>query len=316
VTTTRLAALGDIVDQTATVLQRAWPAPAVHYSLDYCGWQFRFPGERAAMAAATFDGDRVVGSLVAVPRRLSLGGRVEPVWLLSFLGVDPEYQRRGIARELYGTMLPKVADSGWPMIVFAKTDTAGHKLIVSEPEANGMVGTSLGDYVIHGFMDRGRGAPLAVETCDDVSALAIADGPDGVLCSRPDLLQLQHYTCRSEHRIAVVRDAGGAVVGAAVVNRTEYGTQKGREWAAIVDSFLIPPASAEALQSLLSYVVTELGTAGGPPVCTVPNVTGLDGDWFRPVGLRRTPTSYGGIIYSTRADHPFLTASRTNLEIV
>lgn len=314
-TTTRLVSIGDVVDQVATVLQRAWPAPAIHYSLDYCSWQFRFPGARAPIAAATLDGDRLVGSVVMVPRRLSLAGRIEPAWLLSFLAVAPDYQRRGLARELYRVVLPEVAASGWPMVVFAKTDSPGHRLIVSEPEAAGLVGASLGDYVIHGFMDRGRDAPLAVETCSDVAALNLGDGPDGLLCSRPDVLQLHHYASGADRRIAVVRDPGGDIAGAAVVNRTEYGTQKGRAWAAIVDSFLIPPSSPEALQSLLTYAVRELGSADSP-VCTAPNVATLNPDWFRPIGLRRTPTSYSGIVYAADPGHPFLAAARTNLEIV
>lgn len=312
---TRLVAPGEVVDQVATVLQRAWPAPVIHYSLDYCGWQFRFPGAQPTLMAATFDGDRVVGVMAAVPRRMALGARVENVCLLSFLGVDPDYRRRGIARELYRVLLPEISRRELVMMVFAKTNTAGLGLIESEPTALGFHGVSLGDYVIHGFMARGGDAPMKVEVCQDVSSLQFADAGPTMLASRPDLLQLQHYAVGEHQRIAVVRNEAGAVAGAAVVNHSRYVNQRGLEWTTIVDSFLIAPTSADALKSLLTYAATEFAEDGAPALCTVPNVSGLDPEWFRPVGLRRTATSYSGIVYSMDAEHPMLAARRTNLEI-
>ncbi len=313
--TTRLVTAGDVVGGVAQVLQRAWPAPVIHYSADYCGWQFRFPGA-APVVAATFDGDRIVGSFAAVPRRIALGQRVERVMLVSFLAVDPDYQRRGIARELYKVLLADLAARRLPFVIFAKTGTPGQGLIESEPTAARFHGANLGDYVIHGFMARGAEPTIAVEALADAQELVFAVGQVDLLASRPDVLQLQHYAAGEHHRVAVARDSDGSICGAAAITRTQYANQRGLEWTTIVDSFLLPPTSPDALKALLSYAAKAFAADDGPALCTVPNVAQLDPEWFRPVGLRRTATSYSGIAYAPDANHPLLAAQRTNLEIV
>lgn len=318
-TTARLVCPGDIFEQAARVLARAWPAPAIHYSHDYLGWQLRFPGEPGALMAATFDGDRVTGVFGAVPRRMALGGRVQRLHLVSFLGVDPDYQRQGLARELYRVLLAELRAREQPFVIFAKTDTAGHALIQSEPVTTGFHGTSLGDYDIYGFMARGADATVDAVECDDLPALAarIAEQATAqTLHSRPDLLQLQHYASGGDRRIIIARDEAGRITGAATIARIAYTAAAGIEQTTIVDSFLVPPESAEVLKALLTCAARAYAVEGTPAMCTVPNASGIDEAWFRPACLRRTPTRYCGIVYAPRPDHPLLSATRTNLEIV
>lgn len=314
-TTERLSPLS-ACEEAAALLRAAWNPPCVHYSAEYLAWQLSFPGPEPLAVGAVEANGSLSGFAAATPRRLRLGTVTEFAYLVSFVAVHPEYQGQGLAARLYAALLAEIARTGRPVVTFAAEGTAGERALRrAYPEAGWSLTLPI-PYTVHGGFPRPTTRTTRIETSpapETVASLVTACAAQGVLWSAPDATALLHYAAGPGRKVIRVDTSEGVPLGAGIVASAEFVTEERIRRSSVVEAFFCPDPTlaTEALSTLCHHAFTL-----GSPVLFY-NLQGVDAAVLRAVGLRRAPSPFHAFLAAPKgAEHPFLQATATSLEIV
>jgi hypothetical protein len=307
-------------DSASLVLREAWELPSISYSPDYLRWLFSFPGE-PAVAAAAFDGREPIGFRAVLPRSLRFRGNRIDAYLSSFMSVRPAW--RGPIAGILKRTLEKIAEQRRFRVAFSRPGTPGEE-ITKAVVSPGFRRRDFGFYRTHGHVvgSHPTASPIlcsAVDDLDDFLAVIERCNDTRTLWSAPDRDHLEHYRCDPRGCIlAVARAPGGEPVGAARIVHAELETTNGPERVTMLDSLFLPDPTADILRALLAFAGRCWPTPGRPTVLTAPNLWGVDEQTLRSVGLRATPSSFVGYLFTPPGADPdqLAGAEGTNLEVV
>jgi hypothetical protein len=307
-------------ESASRVLRDAWQPPCLCYRAAYLRWQFGFPGASAAIGGAAFDGDELIGFFAAVPRAMRCGHRRVASHLLSFFAVLPRW-RGPLSLAIYGKLIEAIKGTEKPVVTYVPPGSIAEKMLVWNFERAGFQTYPLGSYRTYGAPRKpGSAIPdaQAVEADEDEFLEMVGRCRDErTLWSDPDRAQLHHY--RQDPRgcaLAVIREASGSPVGAAIVVLSEAVLPKGIELIPMIDSVFLPRPSAEALIALVRFAGERWTGQATSPVVTAPNLKGIDSAVLRAAGLRATASSFQGYFFAPTADVVPRTVEGTNLEVV
>lgn len=307
------------VEAISKVLLAAWPAPAVHYTVDFLKWQFTFPGPPARGALGRVKGEPAAFVGFA-PRRLRRGREASPSYATAFLGVVPTLRGGGVANRVYGPMIGMVAASGLPCVGFVDVTTpAARRLLVKHTEAHGMTLTSLRLCRNWGFLER-AGTPPALphrEAASPEEVLRVIDAcaSEDTLWTAPDREGLLHYAKDPRGRKFVVVEEGGSVVGAAMVMLSEVTSKEGVDRLVTVDAIWLPEPTAPRLRALFQASRAAFAGQASAPMVGAPNLGTIDDATAKSAGLRPTAAVYEPFVYQ-RGQSVFTSSSVTNQEMV
>jgi hypothetical protein len=256
-----------------------------------------------------------------MPRRLRHAGRPVELHLMSFGSVLPAH-RGTLAVAIYRALLLAVQDQGRPIVAFAEPGSVAERMLIGSLKASRYHHHPLGNYRNHAYLPRPGvvSSGVMVEEATDLSQfLAVierCDGP-GTLWNAPDLRQLEHYCIDPRGRVLLMaRRPSGEPIGAAMVVLSEAMTRHGIERVAMLDNLFLPEPSAEVLKAILDAAGRHWRERVTSPVVTVPNVHGIDPGLPRSIGLRATPSSFNGHLFTPAGTPTFDDVRGTTLEIV
>ncbi len=307
------------VEAISKVLLAAWPAPAVHYTVDLLRWQFTFPGPPARGALARHAGEPAAFVGFA-PRRLRRGREVSPSYATAFLGVLPSLRGGGVANRVYGPMIGMVAEAGIPCVGFVDVSTpAARRLLVKHTDAHGMKLTPLGLCRNWGFLERAGAAPALshreAQGPEEVLRIIDACQSEDTLWIAPDRAMLLHYARDPRGRKFVVVEEGGEVTAAAMAVLSEVTAREGVERLATVDAAWIPEPSAPRVRALFQATRAAFAGLTSAPMVGAPNLSTIDDATLKAAGLRPTAAVYEPFVYQSKQSE-FTSATVTNQEMV
>jgi len=310
----------EFAPQASAILTAAWPAPALHYTPEYLGWQMSFPGPAAAPAVAAFVDSKPAGFAGSIHRRLRHGSDVIDVLLVSFVAVHPDFRNRGIAGGLYRTLLAAIAGTRLPVITFAQAGSAGQKAIErAYPEA-GFELRSLGSYP--GFACAPRASQETQWICEGTSALdasSVAVAVDmcandrNLLWSAPSDAQWSH--CLQDpraRRLFSLKSSDGELAAAWMV-QTEYTTAQGVSSVAGIDCVWLNRTRPDLLPGLAAAVARVSSAA---TVVNAPSLAGFDPKRLRQAGFRQVGAGFHGYCATASGAARLPQAAAINCEIV
>jgi hypothetical protein len=240
------------------------------------------------------------------------------IYLVSFVGVRPTWQGRGIAALLYRELLKQPELRMNPIITFAEPDSAGEKLIKTQYPAAGLDLADIGKYTGVGFISRAGTKPLestvfATKDLRHFSALWGMSRKKSFIDYAPTTDQLGYYLDHSSPRkfLSVVA-SNGRDTGAAINTCAEVVSAQGIASAVVLESITLLNDDVDALSGLCAFAASEFQCG---PVVSVPNPPGMDSALMRSHGFRNTGRAYNGFVASANHKHPLLHAFGTNLEI-
>lgn len=307
--------------QASAILTAAWPAPCLHYTPEYLGWQMSFPGPVAAPAVAAFVDSKPAGFAGSTHRRLRHGMEVIDVLLVSFVAVHPDFRNRGIAAGLYRTLLAAIGATRLPVITFAQAGSTGQRAIErAYPEA-GFVLRSLGSYP--GFACVPRPSQETPWSCTEnapeldgspVTVAVDACAADGSLFwSSPTDAQWRHYLQDPRPRSLLSLNSAGAEPAAAWAVQTAYVTTQGVNSVAAIDCVWLSRGRPDLLPGLASAVTRSSPATG---VVNAPNLAGFDPKQLRHAGFRQVGSGFHGYCATAPGAVPLPPADAVNCEIV
>ena len=300
------------------VLLECWKPPCLHYSPEYLRWHLRFPASIPPVAIAALDGPEPVGFIGATPRTVSYETGVFDIYLVSFVGVRPAWQGRGIAASLYRELLNQQELRSNPIITFAEPGSAGEKLIKTQYPAAGLELNEIGRYAGAGFIARAGSNPpeSIVAEMQDVkhfSSLWGRGGKKKFIDYCPTTDQLGYYLHHSSPRkILSVVASNGRETGAAINTCAEVVSGQGIASAVVLESITLLNDDVDALSRLCAFAASEFQCG---PVVSIPNPPDFDSALMRSRGFRNTGRAYDGFVATANPKHPLLHAFGTNLEI-
>ena len=310
----------EFAPQASAILTAAWPAPSLHYTPAYLRWQMSFPGPGPAPAAAAFVDSNPAGFAASTHRRLRHGSEVIDVLLVSFVAVHPDFRNRGIAADLYRTLLAAIAATRLPVITFAQAGSAGQRAIErAYPEA-GFQLRPLGVYP--GFACAPR---LSYETQreseESASAVnaSVAIAVDAcatdrsLLWSAPSDAQWRHYQRDPRPRTLLSLNSGNAEPAAAWVVQTAYVTAQGVDSVATIDCAWLNRGRPDLL-SELAGAVARISPAA--TVVNAPSLAGFDPKQLRQAGFRQVGPGFHGYCATPPGAAPLPPAQAVSCEIV
>ncbi|MCC6551612.1 MAG: GNAT family N-acetyltransferase [Polyangiaceae bacterium] len=302
----------------ALVLREAWAPPVLHYTAGYLRWQLSFPGPPPRAALARESGDPA-GFMAMTPRRLRMGGITSHAYLVSFLGVRPTYQGRGLAGRLYDLMFGDLRASGLPGVVFveAHSESAQH-LLARTAQRVGLRLRRLAAHRNHGHVAR-RNAPALSMAAAEITPERALEAVDacaaaGVIHAAPDLEVLAHHGRDPRPRKLVGVEESGRVTAAGSVALFEIKTAQGIDHVPTLEALYLPEPTAERLSALLRAASAAFAGQATSPAVSVPSVAALDPALLRAAGLRATGAVYDAFVCHLEG-HPFAAAEATTLEV-
>lgn len=310
-----------VVDAASAVLRAAWAPPCLHYTPEYLGWQFRYPGEPPALGVLATEGGAPVGFAAVVPRRVRCGGESRAIRLLSFVAVDPAARGRGQGRRLYEELLGRIAEPATPVVAYAVPGSGGERRLLEAFERAGYGRAGLGECRAHGGIPRGGGGSAGTidESADaDQLGAAVRRGGDAeTLRLDPDAGQWAHGRDAAAGRGgALIRGAGVEPAGVVQVAPAESLSAVGVDRLAVVTSLALIEPSADALRAALSYAASRAGAGATSPMVVLQNPSGIDAATLRSAGLRALPTVLAAYLFTPPGCAGFPTARRCAVDVV
>ena len=309
----------EFAPQASAILTAAWPAPALHYTPAYLGWQMSFPGPAPAPAAAAFVDSKPAGFGGSTHRRLRHGSEVIDVLLVSFVAVHPDFRNRGIAAGLYRTLLAAIAATHLPVITFAQAGSAGQRALErAYPEA-GFQLQSLGAYP--GFACAPRllrethweSEESAAVNASIALAVDACAADRSLLWSAPREAQLRHYQRDPRPRTLLSLNSGNGEPAGAWVVQTAYVTAQGVDSVATIDCTWLNRARPDLLPGLASTVARISPAA---TVVNAPSLAGFDPKQLRQAGFRQVGPGFHGYCATAPGAAPLPPAQAVSCEIV
>jgi hypothetical protein len=312
----------EFADEASRILSASWTLPSIHYSADYLRWQFSFPGPREAIGVAAFDGDKPVGFVGAVNRRLRLGDLSRDVYLSSFLAVLPEY-RGAVAFGLMREFTEVCKASGSPVICFAVVGGLGEKITIASYAGEGFHHVPLNLCKAYGGVPRAAGAdaPIVERSPNDDELCAVLEhgNGNGVLASAPTPEQSRHYSRDPRGGgMVMIRDTTGVPAGTALLVCSELLTKQGLQRMAAIDSIQMRSPSAGQLAAVVRAAAEMWRDRATGPLVVASNLAGIEPEIIKSAGLRELPSApqFRGHLFVPNAADPFAGAKATNLEVV
>jgi hypothetical protein len=291
----------DFAADVSRILRAAWPVPSLNYSPEYIRWQLTFPGPCTAPAAIAFDGAAAVACAATLHRRL---GDID-VLLVSFVAVDPNYQNRGLAGELYRNLLTSIRETSLPIVTFARVGTPGQRAIERSYSAAGVDLQPFGSYVPYGIMVRPE--PPAASDWVVAATEDAALRPSIAGRTAPTPAQRLHYLRDPrDRRLLVHGDARAWAV------RMEYTSFKGLDVVTTLE--MIDADNPELLPGLAAAAARLWAPSDSTAMVHAPNLWGFDVEALRGVGFRRIGPPW--VAYFASSGGEQAPAPGTNLEII
>lgn len=310
------------INEASLILRAAWSPPCLRYAPEDLGWQFDQPGWCPPFAVRALNREGVPAGFVGVmPRRVRLRGRVVEIFLSSFFSVAPAFDTGSLAVALIRTEARLLRSHNRPVIIFAEPGSIGERMLRAF-DAAGFVRKELGLYQVYGGVARGEEVSLIAREAADseipaVLELAAQRDDTRILRDHPAIAQLRHEQSDPRGRcLALVEDAAGVPVAAAVIYRSEMVGPHGPEAMAAIGALYLPQPSPEALRSLIAFAARRWAGSVTSPIVIVPNVADLDPGVLRAAGLRSTPARWAGFLFAPTPYDPLLLGDRTDLEII
>jgi GNAT superfamily N-acetyltransferase len=301
-------------ENAGAVLRAAWKPPCLHYSTEYLKWQFAFPGVLPPAVVTAYDGDTAVGCAAVTPRRFIFAGTHVYAYVLSFVAVHPSAQGHGIAGGLYETLLDTIPQST-PVVAFAQPESKGEALLLRSFNRASFQ---------HKQLRSCRATARLPRPGDDSSQVCATDGLDFVeydstfsgtdptiLWNAPSAEQWEHYLADPRGRsFMIVRDSGGASIGAAMAVCAEIVSNDGVQQVPMLESVCLSRSSADGLRAAFAHAQLK-----GPAHAAVmaSNLSQFDEALPRAAGARALPSIFHAYLFTRGA--PMLPASAVNIEV-
>ncbi|MGE0442813.1 MAG: GNAT family N-acetyltransferase [Gemmatimonadales bacterium] len=305
------AGWGDLADEVAALLARAWSPPALEYPAAYLRWQATFPGGEGVHSSGVTarDGDRLVGFAAATPRRVAWAGESGWVHVVSFVAVDPDSRGQGLSGTLYDALLGDLAVApSFGVLTFAQEDSNGLAVLEAAYRRNGFGRTDLGLYRTHAAPL----SPAAVPAADGPPAPALPRAPDPAtrLDSWPDAAEWAHQLA-DPRGVAWVSLGDGAEGG--LVTLAHRTTAGGPDPFCCVRAVYGPAAAGSGAR--LRTAAAGIA-AGRSRIVTMPNPEALSAEDLRGGGFRALPGAFVGRWYHRPGAAMPAPMGRTTMEIV
>lgn len=310
-------------EAASRVLTECWTPPAVHYSAEYLRFQLTYPGAPPGISVVAFDGDEPVGFAATTPRSVRIQGARATIHILSFVGVRPGWQRRGISAALYHALLDRTRAEGALTLAFVVPGSGGAVTYHHSMTAAGYHAHPVGEYPVHAFSVRPKAPPptsLPAVIERDLAALpeiAAGIGDETALLADPTPAEIEHS--RSDPRrpvLLVAQHADGRPRGAAVILRAAVMTAQGIDHIATIDALYLLEQDADVLSALLREAHRRFTDQARTSVVMAPNLWGVERSVALAAGLRRTASLFAGYLGTSGPGDALSSVKGTNLPVI
>jgi hypothetical protein len=232
------------------------------------------------------------------------------IYLSSFFAVAPDaikslpvlmVRRQGRA----------ILESTRPLLVFAQVGSAGESMLACL-DMVGLRRHALGNYAVHAAVVR----PIAEEyEVVDVEPGVWADearrlAKPGTLWCEFDRETLAHFASSPDPRRFLAATKSGQVLALSISGVSTSVSQSGVHQSTVLHHVRVAPDASPALAALIAGA----GIRAGSKIVVVPNVSNLEPGMLRSVGLRATPASFSGWMFTNDGNE--LGVKTTDFEIV
>lgn len=303
-------------DSAARILRSAWSPPSLHYSSEYLKWQFTFPGDVPPKVALAFAENDAVGCIGVTPRRFLLAGTSITAYVLSFVAVEPAARGRGVAADLYSTLLETIPRHT-PVIAFAEPEGIGEALLLRCFSLASFQHTQLRSCRAAGCLPRAGARPSPVSATESIAYLEYSSIYGGVtdistLWNAPSTAQWEHYLADPRGRSAmVIRDAGDKLIGTAMAVGAQIVSAGGVQRVPMLESVCLAAPSADALRAAFAGAQKE-GTLDAVVVAS--NLSHMDEHLPRSAGARALPSIFNAHLFTRGIEA--VRATSINIEVI
>jgi Acetyltransferase (GNAT) family len=301
------------------ILRAAWKPPSLNYSTEYLKWQFGFPGPPKSVGALGFVDDRAAGCIAVTPRQVRYGALSFPIYVLSFVAVEPEARGAGLAASLYQALLSSVPRSV-PVLAFAESGSVGERLLVREFDRASFRRQSLQACRATGYLGGASGTPPDVR----VRTVVVGDHPIlaeifaantmPTIWNDCEQQQLHHYQNDPRRRsMFILEDGEGSPVGFAMAVMSEVITASGLQELPMLESAYFPNPSAVLVRAAFGFAAELLGASS---VVIASNLSYVDKVVVRSAGVRAMPSVFNAYLFCRGSASTAESAISVNLEVI
>jgi GNAT superfamily N-acetyltransferase len=281
-----LTAVADVINLSS----REHRGPSMDYTPEFLSNLFTAPGDHPVIAPAYYDDGRLVAFVGGFPRRVSLGGNVRNLLLMTFFTVAPGYKRKGLGRSIWSECLRQARRAGYDGALHYCVDTnPSNAVTVAGAREAGFRARQMFTVPHLMFLPRrSRSAPMPA-----VDEPAMSDSVDRFLRAAASLdsqIPLKRWWNQPEAQS--LHNRPGSIItthpdGAALSGYIFQMTDTNRTRCFFLEDVLWDCIGSEERIKLLQRCMARV--SGLAELVIVPNLQYADFSPFTAIGFRRSP---------------------------